>query len=84
MTTTDSAPRAEGVRWDLSPLATSADDCRTRLAAAIDDCRAFESRYRGRVAAFAGASYVLVLATLTVPGPVVLFAGFALVARWIL
>ena len=32
MTTTDSAPRAEGVRWDLSPLCAYADDCRQRLA----------------------------------------------------
>ena len=64
MTTTDSAPRAEGVHWDLSPLATSADDCRTRLAAAIDDCRAFESRYRGQIAAFDGATLADALAEL--------------------
>lgn len=60
--TTDSAPRAEGVHWDLSPLATSADDCRTRLAAALDGCRAFESRYRGRVAALDGAGLAEALA----------------------
>jgi oligoendopeptidase F len=54
MTTTDSAPRAEGIRWDLSPLCTSADDCRTRLDAALADCRAFETRYRGQVAALEG------------------------------
>jgi oligoendopeptidase F len=62
MTTTDSAPRAEGVHWDLSPLATSADDCRTRLAAALDDCRAFETRYRGRIAALTGAELAEALA----------------------
>ena len=54
MTTTDSAPRAEGIRWDLSPLCTSADDCRTRLDAALAGCRAFETRYRGQVAALEG------------------------------
>jgi oligoendopeptidase F len=54
MTTTDSAPRAEGVRWDLSPLCTSADDCRTRLDTALADCRAFETRYRGTVATLEG------------------------------
>ncbi len=64
MTTTDTAPRAEGVRWDLSPLATSADDCRTRLAAALDDCRVFESRYRGQVAGLDGAQLAEALAAL--------------------
>ncbi len=64
MTTTDTAPRAEGVRWDLSPLATSADDCRTRLAATLDDSRAFESRYRGQVAALDGAQLAEALAAL--------------------
>lgn len=54
MTTTDSAPRAEGVRWDLSPLCASADDCRTRLAAALEDCAAFEARYRGSVVTLEG------------------------------
>ena len=62
MTTTDSAPRAEGVHWDLSPLATSADDCRTRLAAALDDCRAFETTYRGRIAGLTGAELAEALA----------------------
>ncbi len=64
MTMTDTAPRAEGVRWDLSPLATSADDCRTRLAAALDDCRTFESRYRGQVAVLDGAQLAEALAAL--------------------
>ncbi len=64
MTTTDTAPRAEGVRWDLSPLATSADDCRTRLAAALDDCRVFESQYRGQVAVLDGAQLAEALAAL--------------------
>jgi len=61
---TNAAPRAEGVRWDLSPLAASADDCRTRLAATLDDCRAFESRYRGLVAALDGAELAEALAAL--------------------
>ncbi len=64
MTTTDAAPRAGGVRWDLSPLAASADDCRTRLAAALDDCRVFESRYRGQVAALDGSELAEALAAL--------------------
>jgi len=64
MTMTNAAPRAEGVRWDLSPLAASADDCRTRLAATLDDCRAFESRYRGLVAALDGAELAEALAAL--------------------
>ena len=33
-----------------------------RLAAAIDDCRAFESRYRGQIAAFDGATLADALA----------------------
>jgi oligoendopeptidase F len=62
MTTTDSAPRAEGVRWDLSPLCSSADDCRARLDAALADCRAFETRYRGNVATLEGAGLAEALA----------------------
>jgi hypothetical protein len=62
MTTADSAPRAEGVRWDLSPLCASADDCRERLARALDDCRAFETRYRGTVAAMEGPTLAAALA----------------------
>jgi len=62
MTTTDSAPRAEGVRWDLSLLCASADDCRDRLAKALDDCRAFEARYRGTVAGMDGADLAAALA----------------------
>ena len=64
MTTTDSAPRAEGIHWDLSPLAASADDCRERLAAALDACRAFEARYRSRIAALTGAELADALAEL--------------------
>ena len=62
MTTADSAQRAEGVRWDLSPLCASADDCRERLARALDDCRAFETRYRGTVAAMEGPTLAAALA----------------------
>ncbi len=62
MTTADSAPRAEGVRWDLSPLCASADDCRTRLAAVLEDCTAFEGRYRGTVAALDGPGLASALA----------------------
>ncbi|MCU0307576.1 MAG: M3 family oligoendopeptidase [Thermoleophilia bacterium] len=46
-TATEPAPRAEGVRWDLSPLVASAAEARTRLDAALERCRAFESRHRG-------------------------------------
>lgn len=62
MTTTDSAPRAEGVRWDLSPLCASADDCRDRLSKALEDCRAFEARYRGALATIDGAALAEALA----------------------
>ena len=62
MTTADSAQRAEGVRWDLSPLCASADDCRERLARALDDCRAFETRYRDTVAAMEGPTLAAALA----------------------
>lgn len=64
MTITDSAPRAEGVRWDLSPLCASADDCRQRLAAALADCHAFEARYRGVIAGMDGAELAGALAEL--------------------
>lgn len=57
MTPTDTAPRAEGVRWDLSPLASSADDARTRLDAALGRCRDFESRYRGTLAGMDGSRF---------------------------
>lgn len=64
MSTTDPAPRAEGVRWDLSPLCASADDCRERLATALADCHAFETRYRGIVAGMDGATLAAALAEL--------------------
>ncbi|MDH3227455.1 MAG: M3 family oligoendopeptidase, partial [Thermoleophilia bacterium] len=40
-------PRAEGVHWDLAPLASTTVDATTRLEAVIDRSRAFERRYRG-------------------------------------
>ncbi len=46
-TAIEPAPRAAGVRWDLSPLVASAEDARARLDAALERCRAFETRYRG-------------------------------------
>ncbi|MBM3665034.1 MAG: M3 family oligoendopeptidase, partial [Actinobacteria bacterium] len=64
MTTTDPAPRAGGVRWDLSPLCASADGCRDRLSKALDECRAFEARYRGTVAGMDGAGLAAALAEL--------------------
>jgi oligoendopeptidase F len=64
MTTTDSAPRAEGVRWDLSPLCASADDCRARLATALADCHAFEQRHRGVIAGMDGPALAGALAEL--------------------
>ncbi len=54
MTTTDSARRAAGVHWDLSPLCDSAADCRDRLSVALADCTAFATRYRGTMAAMDG------------------------------
>ncbi len=62
MTTTDSAPRAEGILWDLSSLCASADECREHLATALVDCRAFEARYRGTVATMDGATLAAALA----------------------
>ncbi len=40
-------PRAEGVHWDLTPLATTTEDATTRLEAVIKRAKAFEKRYRG-------------------------------------
>lgn len=40
-------PNAEGVRWDLTPLAASADDARALLDAGITRANAFQERYRG-------------------------------------
>ncbi len=56
MTTTADAPvptgpRAAGIHWDLSPLVSGADEARRRLEAGLDRARAFEGRYRGRLAA---------------------------------
>jgi oligoendopeptidase F len=57
MTTTDlvpPAPRAAGVRWDLSPLVGDAEEARRRLEAALERARAFERRYRGTLAGISG------------------------------
>ncbi len=43
-------PNAAGVRWDLSPVLTSADDARALLSAGIARAQTFESRYRGTLA----------------------------------
>jgi oligoendopeptidase F len=45
-----SGPNAAGVRWDLSPVLTSADEARAVLNAGIARAQAFESRYRGALA----------------------------------
>jgi oligoendopeptidase F len=49
MTSTDTIPgrRAAGVHWDLSPLASGAEEARARLDAVLDRCREFERRHRG-------------------------------------
>ena len=43
-------PNAAGVRWDLSPLISSAADARALLAVGLERSRAFEARYRGTLA----------------------------------
>ena len=48
--TSPSGPNAAGVRWDLSPVLTSADDARAVLNAGIARAQTFESRYRGTLA----------------------------------
>ena len=53
-TSTDAAPagpRAAGVHWDLSPLVADGDEARRRLDAGLERARAFETRYRGALAA---------------------------------
>lgn len=47
-------PRAAGVHWDLTPLASGAQEARRRLDAVLQRCRDFESRYRGTVTDMTG------------------------------
>jgi oligoendopeptidase F len=66
-TATDTAPsgrRAAGVHWDLAPLVPDADAARTRLAAALERARAFESRYRGALPGMDGPALAEALAEL--------------------
>lgn len=69
MTTTDLAPtgpRAEGVRWDLSPLVADAAEAGTRLAAVLERSRSFEAAYRGRLGDLDGPALADALAELAV------------------
>lgn len=53
MTTTETStpgPNADGVRWDLTPLAAGADDARALLDAGLQRATAFAERYRGTLA----------------------------------
>ena len=50
MTTNSALPNAEGVHWDLSRLAPTADDARREVAEVVERCRGFEARYRGTIA----------------------------------
>ena len=66
MTTTEitPGPNAEGVRWDLSPLVPDAEAARARLAEGLERARAFEARYRGRLASMDAAELAAALAEL--------------------
>jgi oligoendopeptidase F len=46
-----SAPQAAGIRWDLSPLFADAAAARANLDDLVVRCRAFETSYRGTIAA---------------------------------
>ncbi len=62
--TAPSGPRAAGIHWDLSPLVPDAATARTRLDAALERSKAFESRYRGTVAGIDGPGLAAALAEL--------------------
>lgn len=64
MTILTSEPNAAGVRWDLSPLAADADAARTEVAALVERCRDFASRYRGQVATIDAVALAAMLAEL--------------------
>ncbi len=47
-------PNAAGVHWDLTPLVSDTAAAHALLAAGLDRSRAFEARYRGRLADLTG------------------------------
>jgi oligoendopeptidase F len=49
VTTDATATHGAGIRWDLSPLFPDEAAARTLLDGALERCRRFEERYRGRV-----------------------------------
>lgn len=67
MTTTDSlpGPRAAGIHWDLSPLASDAEQAERRMSALLERCTAFAERYRGTLADLDGPRLAAALAELS-------------------
>jgi oligoendopeptidase F len=59
-----SGPRAQGVRWDLSRLATDAAAARALLDETREAALAFEQRYTGRIATLDAGEFAEVLAAL--------------------
>jgi oligoendopeptidase F len=60
----EAGARAAGIHWDLSRIASGAEEARSRLDACLERCRAFETRYRGSVATMTGPSLGEALAEL--------------------
>ena len=60
----DAKLNAEGVHWDLSPLAPSAEDACRRLDDALEAAKTFESRWRGRLPSISPAELATALAEL--------------------
>ncbi len=60
----DAKPNAEGVRWDLSPLAPDAAEAGWQVDRALEAARAFESRWRGKLASISPAELAEALAQL--------------------
>ncbi|HMM49016.1 MAG TPA: hypothetical protein PKE32_05320, partial [Miltoncostaeaceae bacterium] len=65
--TTDSlpGPRAAGIHWDLSPLASDAEQAERRMSALLERCTAFAERYRGALADLDGPRLAAALAELS-------------------
>ena len=66
MSTTTTGSEAAGVHWDLSPLVPDADAARARIDAALEQTKAFETRYRGQVAELDGPGLAAALAELAI------------------
>ncbi len=63
-TSLTSQPNAAGVRWDLTRLTADADTARAEVAEVLERCRAFETRYRGTIAAIDAPTLATLLAEL--------------------